>query len=71
MNFPAPKVVPLPKPLLWSIALGAELRSRLRNAPQHFTDKLRDGFAGPWVCDSSGAREHLSWTPPELSAPKD
>ena len=42
---------------------GAPLPSQKRPAAFH-RDKLRDRFAGPWVYDSSGAREHLSWTPP-------
>ena len=57
-------VVPVPGPLVWSIAAGAELVARSRGrAPFTGLDKAREALAGDWTCSAARARNELDFAP--------
>jgi nucleoside-diphosphate-sugar epimerase len=54
--------LPLPKPALWPLCLGAELMARVRRKPSLLNlQKFRELGAPGWVCDPSRIEEELGF----------
>ncbi|MCA9263538.1 MAG: SDR family NAD(P)-dependent oxidoreductase [Planctomycetales bacterium] len=58
-------VVPVARPILWSVAVAAEISARVRQRPARLSwDKAREASSGPWICSAEKAMTQLGFCPP-------
>ncbi|HIA01797.1 MAG TPA: NAD-dependent epimerase/dehydratase family protein [Myxococcales bacterium] len=59
-----PRIIPIPKWLLWIAAFFSELTSRVLNRSALLTrDKAKDLSQPHWICDATPLRSELGWMP--------
>lgn len=57
------RVVRPPRFVFWCVAAASEAVARLRRAPMIFNiDKVREAFAGSWICSNERARRELGFS---------